>query len=165
VHIRQTLLGTCVLASAERDNGRGFSLGPAPIDQNESAIAATTAALAANIRMATASGRIVAGMIGARCSLRVRAKPIKVICVPEAASPAGKRNRHVHDDVALKDNDNSKDIGALSRLSVQQLRQPGDVGRDPAGLRRAGGNECNYPAPRLYLRAGRFGRGLSGRGV
>jgi hypothetical protein len=38
-----------------------------PTDQNESAIAATTAALAANIRMATASGRIIVGMIG--CSL------------------------------------------------------------------------------------------------
>jgi hypothetical protein len=45
-----------------RDNGA--IIGAAPTDQNESAIAATTAALAANIRMATASGRIIVGMIG-----------------------------------------------------------------------------------------------------
>jgi hypothetical protein len=47
------------------DNSAGAFHCGGPTDQNVSAIAATTAALAANIRMATASGRIIAGMIGA----------------------------------------------------------------------------------------------------
>ena len=48
-----------------RQSWSGLFIAAGLTDQNVSAIAATTAALAANIRMATASGRIIAGMIGA----------------------------------------------------------------------------------------------------
>jgi hypothetical protein len=59
------VLMKCLESPAMTQSWSGLFIAAGLTDQNVSAIAATTAALAANIRMATASGRIIAGMIGA----------------------------------------------------------------------------------------------------
>jgi hypothetical protein len=62
---RRVLMKCLESPAMARQSWSGLFIAAGLTDQNVSAIAATTAALAANIRMATASGRIIAGMIGA----------------------------------------------------------------------------------------------------
>jgi hypothetical protein len=69
-----------------------------------------------------------------------------------------------HQGAALLSSVNKR-IRVRPRLGAEQLGQLGDVRRDPASLVRQDHDGCNYPAPRLYLRTGRVGRGLYGRGA